>query len=149
MSSLPLLRWTSELDPKSFLRGRSCKLPWCSRFCHPAPGTRDLQAQGVQPCYSVHILLQVKSEDHNHFSAHTLEALLMKRRNSMGSLEVEDCRSLHCFMICMVLDSLQLSSRCMCIDAWNESFARTTHRSALFSLTDKQIFPHVGMGSGG
>ena len=70
---------------------------WCSRFCHPAPGTRDLQAQGVQPCCSVHILLQAKAEDRNHFSAHLLEASILDgggRRSQVSPLlhDLHDAR---------------------------------------------------------
>jgi len=121
--------------------GRSCKVPGALGFVilrQEHVIFRHKASNLVARCIFYYRLRQKIAT----ISQHTC----LKRRYSME--EVEDRRFLHCFMICMMLDSLQLSSRCMCIDAWNESFARTTHRSALFSLIDKQIFPHVGMGPG-
>jgi hypothetical protein len=76
MSFLPLfgrMVQTSKLDPRSVLVGGWADHAKCSMedFCHPAPETRDLQAQGVPVVNrsSVHFLLQVKAADRNHFPA--------------------------------------------------------------------------------
>lgn len=140
---MPLFGWMierSELDSKSFLSDATMlarrQIMRSARFCHPAPATRDLQAQGLLT-QSLHIPLQVKAGKQGCCPSRSLESLFANLQASIHSclrrtVERSRLQLLHCFLICMMLDSLQLPSRWM----WYPLPSRPTTSALLVPTQD-------------